>query len=210
MNNKEAVWDRVEEFRHKHLASQTDLLPVDVLTLAEIDLELDIIPFDGLFEKYGVDAAIKPDCKGLYVDEGAYVLWEKGAIWRQYRLRFSVAHELGHYVLHREKAEQQKFSSLEEFFQWARTNGGEKHPLEQTANEFAGRLLVPRGRLEDHFSRMVEEIDLVTPHWQTSIDSLQNFASSINRNYGVSTRVIEVRLEREGLWSIPNYRSGGI
>jgi len=210
MNNKEAVWDRVEEFRHKHLASQIDLLPVDVLTLAEIDLRLGIIPFDGLFKKYKADAAITHNCEGLYVDEEAYVLWEKGAPWKQYRLRFSVAHELGHYVLHREKAEQQKFRSLDEFFWWTRTNGGEKHPLEQEANEFAGRLLVPRGRLENHFSRMVERIESVTPNWRMSIDSLENFASNINKIYGVNSEVIEVRLKREGLWSIPNHKSEGI
>jgi len=76
-----------------------------VLILAEIDLKLDITPFDGLFEKYDVDAAVTQDLSGIYVDREAYVLLEKGTIWQQYRLRFSVAHELGHYVLHRKKAE---------------------------------------------------------------------------------------------------------
>ena len=128
---------------------------------------------------------------------------EKGTIWQQYRLRFSVAHELGHYVLHRKKAEQQKFQSFEEFFRWTRTNGGEKYPLEQAANEFAGRLLVPRGRLKNNFSQTVEKIDSVTPDWQTSIDSLRRFALNINNIYGVNPRVIEVRLERESLWAIP-------
>jgi len=202
MNNKETVWDRVEEFRRKYLVSQIDLLPIDVFTLAEIDLKLNIIPFDDLFEKHGIDAALTQDFSGLYVDAEAYIILEKGPIWKQHRLRFSVAHELGHYVLHREKAEQQKIQSFEQFYRWTRTNGGEKYTLEQTANEFAGRLLVPRERLESHLSQMVEKIESVMLDWRTSVDFLRKFALKIHGTYGVNAQVIEVRLEREGLWII--------
>ena len=97
MNGKEDVWGRVEDFRREHLHGRPQHLPVDVFSLAELRLRLDIIPFDDLFAKYDSDAAITQDFTGIYVDAEAYVFWEKGPVWKQNRLRFSVAHELGHY-----------------------------------------------------------------------------------------------------------------
>jgi len=63
-----------------------------------------------LFEKYDCDAALMHDFSGIYVDAEAYIIWEKGPRWKQRRLRFSVAHELGHYVLHREIASKINFT----------------------------------------------------------------------------------------------------
>lgn len=61
MNGKEQVWDQVEAFRRQYLVGPLAHLPVDVFTLAEIELHLDIIPFDDLYEKYEVDAALIQD-----------------------------------------------------------------------------------------------------------------------------------------------------
>jgi Zn-dependent peptidase ImmA (M78 family) len=202
MNGRQAVCDRVEEFRHQYLGDQAHILPVDVFTLVEIDLKLDVIPFDDLFAKYSVDAALMQDFSGIYVDAESYIVWEDGPLWKQYRLRFSVAHELGHYALHRELAEAQKFKTFDQFFQWIRNSGGGKYTLEQSANEFAGRLLVPRNRLEQHLLQMVAKIESVMPDWRSSVEFLRTFASLINSVYGVNAKVIEVRLEREGLWVI--------
>src|ERR1039457_1007000 len=115
MNGKAAIWEQAEAFRKKYLHGDLAHLPVDVFTLAEIELKLDIVPFDDLFEKYDADAALMHDFSGLYVDAEAYILWEKGPHWKQRRLRFSVAHELGHYILHREIAAKVTFKNLSDF-----------------------------------------------------------------------------------------------
>lgn len=57
MNGKELIWQQVEAFRRQYLVGDLAHLPVDVFTLTEIELQLDIIPFDDLYEKYEVDAA---------------------------------------------------------------------------------------------------------------------------------------------------------
>jgi hypothetical protein len=49
MNGKEVIWDRAEAFRKKYLHGDLAHLPVDVFTLAEIELKLDIVPFDELY-----------------------------------------------------------------------------------------------------------------------------------------------------------------
>lgn len=200
MNGKEEVWAKVEAFRARHLVGDLAHLPVDVFTLAELGLHLDIIPFDDLFEKYEADAALMHDFTGLYVDAEAYVLWEKGPRWKQRRLRFSVAHEIGHYVLHREIAAKNPFHSMEEFAAWTRGYLGRQFTCEQAANEFAGRLLVPEARLRREFEDFIPRVQPVIPHWQTSTDVRRQFAESLVRVFEVNAQVIEARLDREGIW----------
>jgi Zn-dependent peptidase ImmA (M78 family) len=119
MNGKTEIWESVEEFRQKHLGD-LGKVPVDVLTVIEVRLRLDVIPFDRLFEKYSVDAAVMPDFSGIYVDKRSYRFLEGQPPWLFNRLRFSLAHELGHILLHREKAGDLSFKTLEDYWAWMR------------------------------------------------------------------------------------------
>ena len=200
MNGKEQVWEQVEAFRGQYLVGELAHLPVDVFTLAEIELQLDIIPFDDLYEKYERDAALIQDFSGLYVDAEAYIIWEKGPRWKQRRLRFSVAHELGHYVLHREIAAKIQFNSFDDFARWTNGNQGQQYTIEQEANEFGGRLLVPPARLQAAFDQFAPGAKNILPNWFTSPDLRHGFAESARRIFEVNTQVIETRLDREGIW----------
>src|SRR5664280_2965850 len=44
MNNKDAVWEAVEAFRAEHLTGDLARIPVDVFSLTELVLKLDVIP----------------------------------------------------------------------------------------------------------------------------------------------------------------------
>jgi len=200
MNGKEEVWDKTEAFRREHLMSGLQHLPVDVFSLTELRLGLDVIPFDDLFAKYDSDAAITQDFTGIYVDTEAYVFWEKGPVWKQNRLRFSVAHELGHYVLHREVATRARFESFDDFARWTCSHGGQKYNLEQAANEFAGRLLVPVERLQQLYDEFAVQFDAQLPHWRSYEGVRSAFGDSVAPRFGVNAQVIEVRLDREGIW----------
>lgn len=200
MDGKEQIWDQVETFRRQYLVGDLAHLPVDVFTLAEIELKLDIIPFDDLNEKYERDAALIQDFSGLYVDAEAYIIWEKGPRWKQRRLRFSVAHELGHYVLHREIAANLEFRTFDDFARWTKGNYGQQYSLEQEANEFAGRLLVPPSRLQPAFNEFAASAQNLLPNWFSSADIRHAFADSARHVFEVNTQVIETRLDREGIW----------
>ena len=203
MNGRDTVWEAVEAFRRTHLAAQADKLPVDVFSLVELVLRIDVIPFDDLTARYKVDAALTQDFKSLYVDAESYVLWEKGPIWKQNRLRFTVAHELGHYVLHRAQAEQLKFASFDEFARHFKGGDTDRYGAEQEANEFAGRLLVPRERLTEQFDRFAAGIEAIVPTWLKSEDLRLKFADSVAPKFGVNAQVLLTRLDREGFWSAP-------
>ena len=200
MNGKEEVWDQVEAFRRRYLVGEMAHLPVDVFTLAEIEFKLDIIPFDDLFEKYEVDAALMRDFSGIYVDAEAYVIWEKGPRWKQRRLRFSVAHELGHHFLHRDLAAGLTFGTQDEFALWTKDYHGQKYTLEQAANEFAGRLLVPVDRLRAEFESFGDAAQKIIPNWFTNPEMRRGFAERVRPVFEVNTLAIEIRLDREGIW----------
>jgi hypothetical protein len=76
MNGFGHVWAAAEAFRCAYFAGEEDRLPVDVFTVVELKLRLDVIPFDDLAAKYGIEAALQPDFTGIYVDAESYVLWE--------------------------------------------------------------------------------------------------------------------------------------
>ncbi len=203
MNGRNTVWEAVEAFRRTHLSTQADKLPVDVFSLVELVLRIDVIPFDDLTARYRVDAALTLDFKSLYVDAESYVLWEKGPVWKQNRLRFTVAHELGHFVLHREQAARLKFSSFDDFALHFKGGDADRFGLEQEANEFAGRLLVPRERLQEQVDRFARGIETIVPAWLRSEDLRLKFAESVAPKFGVHSQALLTRLDREGFWPAP-------
>jgi Zn-dependent peptidase ImmA (M78 family) len=81
------------------------------------------------------------------LDAEQYALMERGPEWKLNRLRFTVAHERAHFFPHREIPQLEHFASLGGFARWTQGHGGRKYAIEQEANEFAGRLLVPEGQL---------------------------------------------------------------
>lgn len=189
MNGKTDIWESVERFRQKHLRD-LGKVPVDVLTVIEVRLRLDVIPFDRLLEKYSVDAAVMPDFSGIYVDKRSYRFLEGQPPWQFNRLRFSLAHELGHILLHREKAGDLSFKTLEDYWAWMRRYNESRYGLEWEANEFAGRLLIPPERLKTDFDAFV-------------LGAREALGSQLGETYGVHKDVISCRLDREELWPNP-------
>lgn len=148
------IWTKISELRAQYELLEEQRTPIDVFTFFEVDLGLDPIPFDDFTAKYRVEAAITADFTGLYLDAEQYALMEKGPEWKLNRLRFTIAHELAHYFLHRDLPQAENFSSLPNFARWTASYGGRKYTAEQEANEFAGRLLVPETRLRIMFDEL--------------------------------------------------------
>jgi hypothetical protein len=198
----EHVWKVVEELRLQYEALREDRTPIDVFAFFEIDLGLNPIPFDDLTAKYRVEAAITADFTGIYLDAEEYALMERGPAWKLNRLRFTVAHELAHYFLHRDLPQKENFSSLPNFARWTATVGGGKYAVEQEANEFAGRLLVPSARMKSLFDEFAPEAEKLVPNFMARGELRQAFAEKVAPRFGVNSQVIEVRLDRDGIWPV--------
>jgi IrrE N-terminal-like domain len=125
---------------------------VQVLDLAEFDLGLDLIPTDGLREHLDIDALLMGDLKSILVDKGAFM-----SPRLEYRLRFSVAHEIGHLILHRDIYGGLKHASVKEWFDYISAIPEVEYGwVEWQAYEFAGRLLVPPEPLREAFQAAIQ------------------------------------------------------
>lgn len=199
------IWEKAEKLRARHEALRADKIPLDLISFVELDLRLDLIPYDHLKVDFGADAAILADFSGLYID-GEIFEWidlVRGA--QLNRLRFSLAHELGHLFLHREPFESATLQTNEHFLDWLNEHNGRKYEFEREANEFAGRLLVPVGVLKDCFEKMPPAMDRKYGRhvWVSNTEIRSQTAELIAPRFGVHPIAIETRFDREGIWPPP-------
>lgn len=196
----EKINEIAEQFRGEYWRGKE--LPVNVEEIAEFDFNLDFILLDDIFNKYEIDAFISADLKTLTIDKGIY-----NNPGLSGRLRFSIAHELGHIILH-EKIYRRYFN-FESVAEWIESI--EKIPEEQyswfeyQAYEFAGRLLVPKDELIKQIDKYKNEIGKYLkkfPDRPEAEDSKRDFlltyiSKKVNQAFGVSSVVIEKRIKKE-------------
>jgi hypothetical protein len=193
---RDKVWEQADRILDQYWPSRN--IPVEVFEIVEFDIGLRIETVSGLKRAADVDALLLGDLKTIIVD------WEEFLDDRaQNRMRFSVAHELGHFILHSEVIRQLRYGSVNEWIATIQALPDDQYRwLEQHAYEFAGRLLVPPLRLRDAFSQAIHQAkEHGFTNWDSSGDTgLEYVAQSIGRSFRVSGEVIERRLKREGMW----------
>jgi hypothetical protein len=152
---KERIWQEADQLRAAHTAGHE--LPIQVLDLAEFDLSLDLIPADGLREQLDIDSLLMGDLKSILVDKRAFMNPRLEYRLRLYRLRFSVAHEIGHLILHRDIYAGLQHATTAEWFDFISAIPDVEYGwVEWQAYEFAGRLLVPPEPLRDAFQTAIQ------------------------------------------------------
>ena len=192
----EDIKKAADAFRKRHWPQNT--IPVDIFQIVEFELGLEIQPINNLKEAGDVDALLLGNLKTIAVDQNDF-LNERA----QNRLRFSIAHEIGHLELHRDTFLAIAYSSIEEWITFFRQIPEDQYYwIEQHAYEFAGRLLVPREKLVEKLDNAVELIRSAGfDAWDATGDSARQYvAHGIARYFEVSDQVIEKRLIRENLW----------
>jgi hypothetical protein len=174
-------------------------LPVNAEGIVEFRLRLDIEPIKNLLSTIDIDAYLKRDLSGIVVDYDCYMN-DKFAN----RMRFSFAHELGHFFLHKELYTKFGISSPEDWKDFIlNVPENEYRNFEWQANEFAGRLLVPYPELETEMEKVGEilkESNLIAFLKMDPDAVLSRVSPMLCKPFGVSTEVIEKRVKREGLW----------
>lgn len=194
------IRDIAETFRSEYIFN--DSIPVDIERIIESTMGIYIIPVKSLQHDCDMEGFISRDFKSIYLDEDLYM------DDRYYkRVRFTIAHEIGHLVLHRSNIDMVRFLSDNDW-KWFRLNLLDE-PLrwfETQASEFAGRLLVPLDQLINAFKEARIEIMKKNTNWDApKIDDeelLSIIASRISPKFGVSEEVIEKRLRKENVMAL--------
>lgn len=177
--NKDNIVRNVEETLEE---CWNRMFPVDVEVICD-DLEIGILPIVDLSRTFRVDAFISADFKTIYVDSREF---ERDS----HRYRFSVAHELGHFVLHRKYCPNVT-KSLDEWFQFFRRFINDY--AEFQANYFAGSLLVPEAELV-RVLNVEFDGSFVRNYWNASPSELGRILMKVRRHFRVSDDVIARRM----------------
>lgn len=179
-------------------------IPVKIETIVDNELEINIAPLPGLRDEFdNADAFITSDFTAIYIDQFVYD-------YRDNRRRFTLAHEIGHMVMHREVYEKLDMRSFDTAIQSISSIPIPiRSRLEGESNEFAGHVLVPSIALTDmhpiHHTMAVDkvlldypgldDIDPATHTWAVTQELIQ----SLSKRFEVSEITMKIRLERERL-----------
>ncbi len=138
-----------EKFLRKYHSSFEPPIPIE--HISELQLRINTIPIPNLktlLRSAGitcVDAFISSDFSSIGIDKYTY----ENHINRS---RFSIAHEIGHMLLHREIYSKNRFNTIGEWIEvLERLPDRIVDMLEWQANEFAGLILIPRKILSSDF-----------------------------------------------------------
>ena len=132
-----------DDFLNEHHASGE--LPVPIEEIVEFRLSIDIVPVPGLQKLIDVDAFISSDLSEIRVDRFVYEN-------RPARYRFSLAHEVAHWLIHRDVFALLKFSTVQGWMDALASIPEDQYGwIENQAYNLAGLILVPSQPLRDLF-----------------------------------------------------------
>lgn len=195
--DKLEIWTKADNFRIEFWSENA--FPIDMEQIIEMGLGLSIEPLSNLLRELDVDAFLKRDYSGVVVDLECFM--EERF---QNRFRFSLAHEIGHLVLHRNLFDEYPINSIEEWKSFITEVPEEQYKfIEYQANEFAGRLLIPRKALMKEIEEclgLIEDPRLIELLQKDPTAVLSRISPKIGKTFGVSDEVIQRRAEREGFW----------
>jgi Zn-dependent peptidase ImmA (M78 family) len=165
-------------------------IPVEVELIAELN-GISLVPANGLRLLVNQEAWLSNDLSEIVFDPDV----------NDVRIRFSIAHELGHFKLHSKLIPILKPTSYED---WKSILDGIPRGLwssvEYQADEFAGRLLVPRTSLiqfikEDYLDKVKKAYSEIG---ESNFQILYPYlANSICKKFNVSHKMMLIRLQRE-------------
>jgi len=168
----------------------TKKIPVPIEQIVEFQLKLDIIPLPGLQAAYEIAGFTSGELTAISVDQFVYE-------HRPRRYRFTLAHEVGHVVLHAELFKEHSFRTVDEWKRFVRAFPDlDLSRLEWQAHCFAGLVLVPREVLAETVQDKVRQMKV------QKLQQEKDFArdliiEKLADHFDVSNEVIERRLNHD-------------
>ena len=198
--SKSRIRQEATTFLSEHHPSGEIPIPIELITER---MGIHIVPRPNLRESFHIDGALSGDQKWLYIDERYY----SNPAYEN-RVRFTLAHEVGHVVLHGDifRALEDLCHSEDDWLRIQKMIPDELHgSLEWQASTFAGIVLVPTKHLQREYKRAVIPIrELVKKAEAAGLSSADardmawdSLAEHIAVPFQVSRQVVLKRLEFE-------------
>ncbi len=181
----EEVKQAASEFLKKYHSKQ---LPVPIEDIVEQQMKIAIVVVPGIKSFLGVDAFISSAFDQITVDAHCFSRFPE-------RTRFSIAHEIGHLILHKNLYEQYGPKNIEDYMVFHDKIDDEVYKfIEIQAQTFAGLVLVPTESLLDELKKRLGRVPSLE-----SVEILAPFIQDLPELFQVSDAVILKRLQREKL-----------
>ncbi len=189
----EDVRGSADAFLDEHHRSR--VIPVPIEDIVEFHFGINIIPLPGLHADFGTDGFLSADMTEISVDLAVF----EG---RPARYRFTLAHELGHLVLHGEHLKAATPTSLADWKRFVRElSEPERGSMEWQAYAFAGLVLAPRDPLDQAYREARRSADEAGIDIEANVHLARHYvSSSIATIFEVSAEVIDRRLVFDGIF----------
>lgn len=182
----EEIGRRADEFWKKYHPSGE--IPVPIEEIVELQLGLDIITVPNMYVSYRINGYLGADRAAIYVDEFQYKMLHE-------KYRYTLAHEVGHFVLHEQVYSELTFTSLPGYWEYMNTADPAFFArCEAQGDRFAEQLLVPEETLiwetEQVVARNIDSLRVISASGDTILPYI---TKEIARPFHVAPKVIECR-----------------
>lgn len=175
-------------------------IPVPIEELLDVTLGLNLVPYPNLSRTREINSCLSNNLKRIFVDDYLFYNLEKP-------LRFTLAHELGHIVLHSDIYAKFKPVAKEDWTDFLiNIHEIDRVILENEADDFAGLFLVPEKHLEPLFVKFVDEKkDWFIEKGKGSpkhiiVGAFKKYiAEQLSEVLNVSPKVVEIRINKNGM-----------
>lgn len=164
-------------------------LPIPIEEIAESKLNIEIIPVKRLKLDYDVDGCLVSSLSRIFIDFDLYMDQEN-------RTRFTLAHEIGHLILHYEIFQELKIKTESDLYKLTENINNEDYKwLEYQAYSFAGHVLVPSTLLVSEIKTRLT----IKSQGEVSAEDLYPIFPELIEKFNVSGEVLLRRLQKVGL-----------
>jgi len=163
-------------------------LPIPIEQIAESKLNLKIYEEFNLKKDFEVESFLTSDLSTIFIDFDIYNKFEN-------RARCSIAHEIGHLILHGKILSKLKISSTVKLGDFLNNVDEDEYSwLEYQAYSFANQVLVPNKLLLTEIKRLVGFVPNQAP-----LESILPLSEDLLEIFQVSGSLMLKRLQKEGI-----------
>ena len=186
-----SIGQKVEAFFNEYHPSRE--VPIPIEEIIEIKIGLNIFPFPRLFKDHALNGFLSRDLSTINVDDYQYEQLNE-------KYRFTIAHELGHYILHKSFYENLPlFEEVNDYIKWRLSIPREDITWFETHGDwFAEQMLVPTAPLENICQEVVDKYKGIFIKMDTIPDDVWSYISNeVATFFDVNPPVVEIRIKRE-------------
>jgi Zn-dependent peptidase ImmA (M78 family) len=177
--------EKIEDIFSEHYPAKT--IPIDIERILDFGLHISYIPIPNLYNNHGFESFVDSKFTKIYIDEYKFDKYPE-------RTRLTLAHELGHLILHKDFYKQNQVNKTDDYIRVENLISGKgSQILESQAFIFAYNILMPK----DIFIRQAKTYLKTFGNLEdTHPKDLISVAKKLRTDFKMSASATMIRIER--------------